>query len=661
MSLSEEIRAIPGPILVLGSSGFVGGNLLRMLLKHREDVVGTSRTYASWRLEGVPEKNIRVMDLLVPSNLIKVLDSVQPKTVFNCIAYGAYSFEKNYQLIHDTNFNLTVKLLEELQARGVRRYIHAGSSSEYGDHATAPKEDVLLTPNSHYAVSKSAVSYLLYYFGKSLRFPCANLRLYSVYGPLEDSSRLIPVVVSKGLSKEYPPFVDPNVSRDFVYVEDACRAFIKAANNLKEENYGESFNIGTGQATTIAQIAQIAKEVFGIETDAKFSSMPNRDWDVQNWYANPEKANRLLQWTPLTNFREGLKATAEWYQGIQLKDDYQRNSKQNELVGEYSVSAIIACYKDGQAIPIMYERLKSVFDKLQIDYEIIFVNDNSPDDSEEVIREITLKDRRVLGISHSRNFGSQSAFRSGMEVASKNSCVLLDGDLQDPPELIEAFVAKWKEGFDVVYGRRVKRDAPIYMQLAYKAFYRVFDTFSYVKIPHDAGDFSLMSKSVVRSILEFPERDMFIRGIRAFAGFKQTGVDYRRPERMFGQTTNSFLKNIDWAKKGILSFSNTPLTILSFSGFFLLVCSFILGIFHIVLKLIYPDIAAEGIVTVILMITFFGSLNLFGISILGEYLSKVFEEVKRRPHFLRRNIIRYGELWKPSESTGKISRKDDLK
>ena len=214
----------------------------------------------------------------------------------------------------------------------------------------------------------------------------------------------------------------------------------------------------------------------------------------------------------------------------------------------------------------MYERLKATFTKLNIDFEIIFVNDCSPDDTEEVIRDISRNDRRVVGISHSRNFGSQSAFRSGMEIATKNRCVLLDGDLQDPPELIEKFVELWRQGYDVVYGRRVKREATLFMQLAYKAFYRVFDYFSYIAIPHDAGDFSLMDKRVVKALLQFPERDLFLRGVRAFAGFKQTGVDYVRPERMFGRSTNNLLKNLDWAKKGILSFSNTPLNMMTFAG-----------------------------------------------------------------------------------------------
>ncbi len=222
--------------------------------------------------------------------------------------------------------------------------------------------------------------------------------------------------------------------------------------------------------------------------------------------------------------------------------------------------------------------------------------------------------------------------------------MLLDGDLQDPPELIEQFVALWRQGYDVVYGRRVKREATLFMQFAYKAFYRVFDYFSYVRIPHDAGDFSLMDKRVVQAILRFPERDLFLRGVRAYAGFKQTGVDYVRPERMFGVSTNNLLKNLGWAKKGILSFSNTPLNMMSFAGVVLLGLSTLLGVFQVTAKLLFPRAAPQGITITLLLILFFGSLNFFGISILGEYLAKIFEEVKRRPHFIRRSEIRDGEV-----------------
>ena len=271
-----------------------------------------------------------------------------------------------------------------------------------------------------------------------------------------------------------------------------------------------------------------------------------------------------------------------------------------------------------------------------------------------MIRAISARDRHVVGISHSRNFGSQSAFRSGMEVATKNACVLLDGDLQDPPELIEEFVAKWREGFDVVYGRRVKREAVWYMGLAYKAFYRVFQPFSYVTVP--ARCRRLLADGPPRGalLLSFPERDLFMRGVRAFVGFRQTGVDYLRPERMFGRSTNNLLKNVGWAKKGIFSFSNTPLNILSAAGVTLFGFSILLAVMYLFSSIVFPTAAPRGFTSLVLVVIFFGSINLLAASVIGEYIAKIFEEVKRRPHFIRRNFIRDGEVRQASE-TGHVS------
>jgi nucleoside-diphosphate-sugar epimerase/glycosyltransferase involved in cell wall biosynthesis len=644
MDLHNKIMRLQGPILVLGGSGFIGANLFLTLLAHREDVYGTTSQFEAWRLEGAQDKHKLVVDLLVDADLDDMFGAIKHRTVFNCVSYGGYSFETDYNLVYQTNFNLTAKILQRLDAKTISCYVHSGSSSEYGDNCAGPKETAFPSPNSDYAVSKVACANLIHFFGKKKRLPCANLRLYSIYGPLEDSSRLIPTVVRFGTQGHYPDFVEPHISRDFVYIDDTVEAFIDTALNLREEDYGESFNIGTGCKTTIARIAELAGEMFNIAEQPRFASMPDRVWDTTEWYADTEKAAARLGWRAKTSLQEGLVRTLAWYDGLPDKEQYHLSSKKFSLDTTNSVSAIIACYKDNLAIPVMYERLKKTFEKLRIDYEIIFVNDNSPDDSEEVIRSISHKDKRVLGISHSRNFGSQAAFKSGMEIARKNSCVLLDGDLQDPPELIEQFVAKWREGYDVVYGRRVKREAPLLMRIAYKLFYRIFDYFSYLTIPHDAGDFSLMDKKVVKCILQFPERDLFLRGVRAFVGFKQTGVDYIRPERMFGTTTNSLFKNIGWAKKGILSFSNTPLNILSAFGLILFVASLFLGTLQVLSRIFFPWMAPKGLTTVIIFILFFGSVNLFGIGLLGEYIAKIFEEVKQRPLFIRKNLIRDGEI-----------------
>src|SRR3989344_64876 len=175
------------------------------------------------------------------------------------------------------------------------------------------------------------------------------------------------------------------------------------------------------------------------------------------------------------------------------------------------ISAIIACYGDEKAIPFMHKRLTTTFKKIGVNYEIIFVNDGSPDNTEEILIKLAKKDKHVVGVNHSRNFSSQMAFTSGMDIATGDCVVLLDGDLQDPPEMIEKFYVKWIEGYDIVYGVRVKREAPLYMEILYKLFYRIFHKMSYIKIPLDAGDFSLIDNKVVQILKTFPERDRFLR------------------------------------------------------------------------------------------------------------------------------------------------------
>ena len=303
------------------------------------------------------------------------------------------------------------------------------------------------------------------------------------------------------------------------------------------------------------------------------------------------------------------------------------------------ISAIIACYKDEQAIPHMHKRLTDIFNKIQVDYEIIFVNDGSPDNTESVLADLAEKDAHVVAVNHSRNFSSQMAFTSGLDIATGDAVVLLDGDMQDPPELIESFYKKWLEGYDVVYGVRTKREAPILMQIAYKVFYRIFHALSYVKIPLDAGDFSLIDRKVVEHLKQFPERDRFLRGLRAWVGFRQTGVPYIRAERMFGKTTNNLFKNFNWATKGIFSFSYVPLEVITLFSFVVFLIAILGIVIQIVLRMLRPN-TPQGITTILVVVLFVGAVQLLSLSILGQYIGKIFEEVKQRPKYIVKSIYR---------------------
>jgi dolichol-phosphate mannosyltransferase len=303
-----------------------------------------------------------------------------------------------------------------------------------------------------------------------------------------------------------------------------------------------------------------------------------------------------------------------------------------------TLSAVVACYKDGQAIPHMYARLKKILTGLPVVPELIFVNDASPDTSEEILRELAAGDPQVVVINHTRNFGSQAAFTSGLRVCTGDMAVLMDGDLQDPPEIIPQLFEKWREGYQVVYGVRVKRDANRFLQVAYKLFYRVFHALSYVNVPVDAGDFSLMDRRVIDALNSMSERDRFLRGMRAWVGFKQIGIPYVRPERMFGVTTNSLLKNIAWARKGIFSFSFVPLELISYLALVVTGFAALAMMAYVVIYFVARD-APSGFMTLFTTVLFLGGIQLLCLAVIGDYLARVFEEVKQRPLYLVKSIF----------------------
>ncbi len=636
-SIQNKILQLKGPIYIFGASGFIGANLMDTILKYRSDCFAiTHNPRSAWRLKllEIPVNNILYCDINYKKSVDSTFDKHHPKTIFNLSAYGAYSKQNNTNLIYETNVNGTVNILEA--CKEIKAYIHAGSSSEYGLNSANPSENSELMPNSHYAVSKISTSYLISFYAKFHTIPCLNLRLYSIYGPWEEPDRLIPKIIELGLKNSYPPLVNPETSRDFVYIDDCVEAFLDAANHVDSSNMGQSINIGSGTKTTLKDLANTSQKIFGIDSSPHWGTMVNRSWDTTEWYGNNQKANHLLKWQPKINLEEGLLKFATWQKEIDYTNKILTAFKSPLKLAK--ISPIIACYKDAEAIPFMYNRLVEVFNKIGCNYEIIFVNDNSPDDTENVLQEICEKDLNVISIKHSRNFGSQAAFVSGMEITTGDAVVLMDGDLQDPPELIEQFFEQWQNGNQVVYGRRIKREATAFMNFSYKTFYKIFSKMSNINIPQDAGDFSLIDKKVVEHLVNLPEKEQFLRGLRAWVGFKQIGVDYIRPERMFGVSTNNLRKNIWWAKKGILSFSYMPLEIMSYTGFFLTIASFIAIAFQVIMKIRHPDLP-HGIPTIIILVLFFGGVQLLAISLVGEYLSKVVDETKSRPKFIRDKVI----------------------
>jgi polyisoprenyl-phosphate glycosyltransferase len=317
---------------------------------------------------------------------------------------------------------------------------------------------------------------------------------------------------------------------------------------------------------------------------------------------------------------------------------------------ETRLSAVVPCYREAESIPVMHERLTAAFRELGVDYEIIFVDSGSPDNTPEVLAELAERDRRVTVVRHTRAFGSQSAYSSGMRLATGDAVILLDGDLQDPPELIPTLVARWREGYQVVYGERVRREGPALMNATRKAFYRVFERLSYVSMPLDAGDFSLLDRRVVDAMNALPETHRFVRGLRAFVGYRQIGVPYERPERLFGRSSNNFLANMGWARRAIVSFSYVPLDLIGWLAFLTTGAAVVAAIVEIVLKIVDPGAAPKGFATLIVVVLFVGGVQMICFSVIGSYMAHMYEEIKARPPYLVDRVLNPPRPRNPSEA-----------
>lgn len=316
--LKKEIVQLKGPIIVFGAGGFIGINLLHTLLLYRKDTYGVSQDLKSnWRFlaSGLKDSHLFSCDITDYSQLENLFSQLKPKTIFNLAGYGAYSKQKEFRKIYQTNFNAGIDIIECAKKYGFSSYIYAGSSSEYGVNCEAPLENSDLLPNSHYSVSKVTAFYASKYYGVVEKLPVIHFRLYSAYGPWEEPDRLIPVILAKARHGEYPRLVQSNISRDFIYITDVTGAFIYVASHIRKKLYGEVFNIGTGKKTTIKTLALLVKKIARLKTNPQFGTMLNRSWDLANWYANTNRI-RNLGWQAKTNLEEGLKKTILWQKEI---------------------------------------------------------------------------------------------------------------------------------------------------------------------------------------------------------------------------------------------------------------------------------------------------------------------------------------------------------
>jgi polyisoprenyl-phosphate glycosyltransferase len=301
-------------------------------------------------------------------------------------------------------------------------------------------------------------------------------------------------------------------------------------------------------------------------------------------------------------------------------------------------SIIIPIFNEQKTIPELHDRLVKAAASFDCPYEVIFIDDGSRDESFATLKSIHERDPRFKVVRLSRNFGHQVAISAGLDMASGDAVILMDGDLQDPPELFPELVARWKEGFDVVYTVKRSRQEHRLKRAAFTAFYRLLHALSAIKIPMDAGNFSLMDKKVVAVFREMPERNRYISGMRAWAGFRQTGVIFDREPRFAGEPQMSLRRLVELALDGIFSFSNVPLRLAVYVGLLVALASFAGGLYVIYAKL-FTDKAILGWSSTILSVLFVGGMILLTLGVIGEYISRIYEEVKNRPLYVIRDKI----------------------
>jgi len=306
-------------------------------------------------------------------------------------------------------------------------------------------------------------------------------------------------------------------------------------------------------------------------------------------------------------------------------------------------SVVIPIYNEEDTLPELYKRLEAVMSGLKDTYELIFVNDGSRDRSEETLKSYAAQNRSIKIISLSRNFGLQPAYSAGINHASGDMVIPMDGDLQDPPELIPKMIDKMREGYDVVYAVKIKRQENIFKRFAFSAFYRILRRAANVDMPLDAGSFSIMNRKVVDIFKMLPEKNRLVSGIRAWVGFRQIGFPFERDARFHGKPRQTFFRLMRMATDGLFSFSSVPIQAATVLGLIASGLSLLIIIVVVILKLFTDIIPVLGWASLIVTVVFFGGIQLVFIGILGEYICRIFDEVRGRPHYLVKDKVGFDD------------------
>ena len=613
-------------VLVTGASGFIGRRLTERLVAnghdvhavvHMDDSIG-----ASGQSSGTLTKQYYDGGT---ASIVSILDTVRPDVVYHlAVHFVAEHASGDISRLVESNIAFGTQLLEAMSLSGVTNLVNAGTSWQHGDESAD-------RPSALYAATKQAFESLVKYYVDRAGLHAVTLKLFDTYGPDDPRQKIVPLLLRLGEDMT-PLDMSPGEQHlNLVYIDDVVNAFIHAGELLvsREISGYKDFAVRSDSTVSLKELVVRFETLCDKKLLINWGGRPYRAREIMT----PWKGDVLPGWQAEVSLEDGLRRTIESYEA-----DRGKLSSQQQV----NLSFVIPCFNEADSIPILCQRMvDSISSHNYIKYDIIIVENGSTDGSAEIIRDLHKNNPRIKMVRLSRNFGYQGAITAGLQHASGEWVAVLDGDLQDPPELIVNFLEKALEGFDVVYGVKTKRKGSRFKNFLYKTFYYCFSFLAEIEMPKHAGEFCVMHRRVVDIINDMPERQRFIRGLRTWTGFRQTGYSYTREERAHGKSKFSLSGMFGLGIDGILSFSSFPLRITILFGFITVMVSMLLGVVQGIMKALkwldimdITTLLPPGLTQTNLVMSFLFGVTITCLGVVGEYVGRIYNEVKQRPTFI---------------------------
>lgn len=550
-------------ILIIGALGFIGSHLLKSYYSKGHSVIGlsTGRHSNFFRIPEHLQKYIVIQDLDI---FLVHHKNTFFDLIINCSSHGNYSWQSNISKITQCYQDLA-HILDFAKTHN-SKLLNLGSSSEYGVDINFRCEFPLNDPcpSSLYGATKSAQFQIIRFYGERYRVPCAHLRLFSVYGPLEHPDRLIPNICKSLIHDNSLTLSSPQTEHDFVFIEDAVDAIETIANKMTPDHYGKAFNVCSGSPTTLKDIAFLLNTKF-LKLNINWSSKLSRNWDLSKWSGNPDLTKKLFNWTAKTTFEVGLLKTLDFYK---KQNSYIFNSI--SYSSDTEVSIIITCYNHSKSIEKLVYEISTEMKSYSTSYEIIILDDADQTNSFEKLIPLVLDNPSITLIRNQTNQGSQYSILRAFNYTNGQAIVTMDGDGQDPVYTLIKLISKWKKGSNIVLAKRTNRKESYFMNASRCLFYRIWNLTSIRPIPLDVGDFSIVDRALLHELLENPPKFFTWRSYRLKKTTCPEFVEYTRPASPENISTNSILRLIQWSLLFITSTPNTIGIFLFFISFFAL-------------------------------------------------------------------------------------------